>query len=176
MNWKKWNLVPRFVIAALLISALPALSQAASKDVLLHAPEAAKVLPGAVFFRGQSATTQTRNSGGVKYADGLFVLATLVDNSGYSSGIQAKYQAYFINEATVEFNGHKLAPGAYGVGIVAGGHFGVMDIGAHDLFSVDAVHDAEFRRPTPLQVVADTQPNHYRLYFGRDYVTFSRAE
>jgi hypothetical protein len=173
---KSLNLVPRLVMAALLFSALPALSQAASKDALLHATEAAKVLPSAVFFRGQSATTQTRNSGGVKYGDGMFVLATLVDNSGYSSGIQAKYQAYFITEVTLDVNGHKLAPGAYGVGIVAGGHFGVMDIGAHDLFSADATNDKEFRRPTPLQVIADSQANHYRLYFGRNYVTFSRSE
>ena len=37
------------------------------------------------------------------------------------------------------------------------------------------VHDAELKRPTPLQVLADTGPNRYRLYINRNYVIFSAA-
>lgn len=144
-------------------------------ETVLHAQEAAKLLPDAVFFRGQSASTQARNSGGVRFADGMFVLTTLVDNSGYSSGIQQKYQAYFITEVTLNIGGNKLAPGAYGVGIV-GDHFGVMDIAAHDLFQVATVKDAHIQRPMPLQVIAGDAPGKYCLYFGRDYVTFERAQ
>jgi hypothetical protein len=164
------------VLTLLCIAPFAATAQTTSQpEALLRAPEAAKLLPDAVFFRGQSASTQARNSGGVRYADDMFVLVTLVDNSGYSTGIQQKYQAYFITEAPLTIGGHALAPGAYGVGIV-GNHFGVMDIGAHDLFQADTVHDAQLHRPTPLQVVASETLGQYRIYFGRDYVTFERAK
>ncbi|AXC10780.1 hypothetical protein ACPOL_1434 [Acidisarcina polymorpha] len=159
------------LFAVCLVGSGLAWSQAA---LVLHAPEAAKVLPESVFFRGQSAPLQLRNSAGIKFDDGMFVLAALVDTSGYSTSVQQKYQAYFITEAAIEINGHSLAPGAYGVGFV-GGHFGLMDIGNHDLFSVDSTRDTELKRPTPLQMIAEeTTPGRYRLYEGRDYVVISR--
>jgi hypothetical protein len=162
-------LVPSFLVPSFLVAQSPT-----PADTLLHATEAAKLLPSAVFFKGQSAPIQGRNSGGVKFADGAYVLAALVDNSGYSTAVQQKYQAYLIAETPVQLNGHPLAPGAYGVGFVQG-HFGVMDIGGHDLFSVDAARDADLKRPTPLQVIAGDKPGEFRLYQGRDYVVLSRA-
>jgi len=42
-------------------------------------------------------------------------------------------------------------------------------------FTASGVHDTELKRPTPLQVLADTEPNRYRLYINRNYVVFSRA-
>lgn len=158
--------------ALLLIPSFKTFGQSAA-PVILNATAAAKALPDAVFFRGQSASVQTRNSAGIHFADDMFVLMALVDNSGYSSGIQQKYQAYFITEVPLDFSGHTLQPGAYGVGIVKD-HFLVMDIAAHDLFTAPAVHDAELKRPTPLQLNADG--DHYRLYFGRDYVSFSQTK
>ena len=165
------------LLAVPLFSTLTALGQSpapAAVDTILHATEAARVLPPAVFFKGQSAPVKGRNSAGVKFADGAFVLAALVDNSGYSTAVQQKYQTYFIVETPIQVNGHPLPPGAYGVGFVQG-RFGVMDIGGHDLFAVDDAHDADLKRPTPLQIVADTAPGRYRLYQGRDYVVVSRA-
>ncbi|MBV8631460.1 MAG: hypothetical protein JOZ83_11080 [Silvibacterium sp.] len=154
-------------------------SATSQPEAVLHPADLAKILPGSVFFRGQSATTQGRNSGGVRYADGYFTFAALVDNSGYSTGIQEKYQAYFITEVPITIGGHTLAPGAYGTGIVKNGggpQFVVLDIGAHDLFTTGAVNDAKLHRPTPLQVIADDGPGKYRLYFGRNYVEFERAK
>ena len=156
----------------MLFLASSAVAQSA-QPTILHAAEAEKLLPEAVFFRGQSATVQSRNSAGIHFADDMFVLTSLVDNSGYSSGVQQKYQAYFITEVTLDFSGQTLKPGAYGVGIVKD-HFIVMDIAAHDLFTAPVAHDAELKRPTPLQLNADG--DHYRLYFGRDYVSFSQAK
>ena len=146
-----------------------------SSASLLNATDAAKVIPATVFFRGQVASVQARNSGGVKLADGMLVLCALVDTSGYSTSVQQKYQGYFITEAALAINGHALKPGAYGIGFVEGSHFLVMDLGGHDLFTVGGSHDAELKRPTPLQVLADTTPNQYRLYINRNYVVFSPA-
>jgi hypothetical protein len=163
------------VCALVFLSTVFALASVAQSSTpsILHAAEAAKVLPDAVFFRGQSASIQARNSAGVHFPDGMYVLTALVDNSGYSSGIQQKYQAYFITEVPLEFSGHTLHPGAYGVGI-ANGRFTIMDIAAHDILTAPVTHDAEIKRPTPLQLEADG--DHYRLYFGRNYVVFSRAK
>jgi hypothetical protein len=170
---RKLRVLPMLFAALALLTSLPLWSQSGATDTVLTPAEAAKVLPGSVFFRGQSAPVQARNSGGVKYSDGMFILAALVDNSGYSTAVQQKYQAYFITEVPIEINGHPLQPGAYGVGFIQG-RFGVLDIGNHDLFAVDSTHDAGLKRPTPLQVIPDAAPNHFRLYEGRDYVVISR--
>ncbi len=145
-------------------------------EAILSATDATKLLPGSVFFRGLSATTQVRNSGGVRFDDGFYLLVTLVDTTGYSTGVQAKYQAYLLTEVALDINGKPLPAGAYGVGFIAGNKFNVMDIGAHELFTVDSVRDADMKRPTPLQIVAAPNAHHYRLYAGRSYVTISRAD
>jgi hypothetical protein len=133
-----------------------------------------KLFPDQVFFRGQVAPVQMRNTGGIRFSDEFFVLAGLVDNSGYSSDIRQKYQAYFITEVALEVGGQKLAPGAYGVGFIAGDKFVVMDLGAHDLFQVASSKDTEMKRPVPLQVLSSG--GKYRLYAGRDYVEIGRAQ
>jgi hypothetical protein len=142
---------------------------------VLTAPEAAKLLPDAVFFRGQSAPIQARNSGGVQFAKDALLLVTLVDTAGYSSSVQEKYQAYLITEAPIDIEGHRLEPGAYGCGFLAAGIFVVMDIGGHNRFSVHSAKDADLRRPTPLQVLPSPGGAGYRLYIGRDYVSFAQA-
>jgi hypothetical protein len=159
-------------MVAIALCAMTARAQPASTGTVLHAAEAGKLLPDAVFFNGQSAPVQARNSGGIKFGDGKLVLAALIDTSGYSSAVQQKYQMYLIVETAIQINGHILPPGAYGAGFVAG-HFGVMDIGGHDLFSVDSARDADLKRPTPLQVIVGSSDGEFRLYQGRDYVVIS---
>jgi hypothetical protein len=167
-----------FALVALSVS-LPAKTYAAadpsSAASVLNAADAAKAIPATVFFRGQVASVQARNSGGVKLPDGMLVLCALVDTSGYSTAVQQKYQAYFITEVPLEINGQTLKAGAYGVGFIEGTKFIVMDLGAHDLFITAGNRDAALKRPTPLQVLADTTPGHYRLYINRNYVVFAPA-
>jgi hypothetical protein len=142
---------------------------------VLTASEAAKLLPDAVFFRGQSAPIQGRNSGGVQFAKDALFLVTLVDTAGYSSSVQEKYQAYLIAETPIDIEGHRLEPGAYGCGFLAADTFVVMDIGGHNLFSVRSTRDSDLRRPTPLQVLQSPGGAGFRLYVGRDYVNFMQA-
>jgi hypothetical protein len=157
--------------AALMLSPAGTAAQA-SGDTVLTRTDTQKLLPEKVYYKGQSATVQVRNSGGVKFADGYYMLTTLVDTSGYSSDIQAKYSAYLLAEVPIKFGGKTLAAGAYGLGFV-GNQFLVTDLGAHDVLSVPSAQDAEIKRPTPLQVLADPGGG-YRLYEGRQYVKFSR--
>jgi hypothetical protein len=135
-----------------------------------------KLLPEMVFFRGQTAPVQQRNSGGVRFADGFFFLVGLVDNSGYSSGIREKYQGYLITEVPVEISGRTLRPGAYGFGFLDGNKFVVMDLGANDVLNGASAKDAEMRRPVPLQIVGAKDAGKYRLYHGREYVEFWRGK
>jgi hypothetical protein len=146
---------------------------AQGSGTVLKAADAEKVIPASVFYRGRSATTQLRNSGGVKFSDGYFVLSSLVDTSGYSTAVAEKYQAYFITEVPITIGGKKLGAGAYGVGFIADNKFVVTDVGGHDVFTVDNSTDSELKRPMPLQVMADAGGG-FRLYAGRKYVVFKR--
>jgi len=150
---------------------------APAKEAVLKAADITpKILPEKVFFRGQTATTQLRNTGGVRYADGFFVLASLVDSSGYSTGLREKYQGYLINEVTVEIGGQTLKPGAYGFGFLEGNKFVVMDLGSNDLLQVTSTKDSEMKRPVPLQVLSTADAGKYRLYKGKEFVEFHRAK
>jgi len=151
--------------------------EASAKEGILTAADVGnKLLPEKVFFRGQVAPVQARNTGGVRYGDGLLVFAGLVDNSGYSTAIREKYQAYLINEVPVEIGGQTLKPGVYGVGFIEGNKFVVMDIAANDVFQVASTKDGDMKRPVPLQFTPGAGAGNYRLYHGRDYVEFHRAK
>jgi hypothetical protein len=148
-----------------------------TQPAVLKPAELANLLPAAVFFRGQSAPVQVRNSGGVRFSDNDLTLVALVDTSGYSSQVQEKYQAYLITEKALDIDGHQLPIGAYGCGFLADGTFIVMDLAGHQLFVAHTTHDNDLRRPTPLQIMAESdQPGRFRLYAGRSYVRFTRAK
>ena len=146
------------------------------KDTVLKASDIKpKLFPESVFFRGQTAPAQMRNTGGIHFSDDFYMLAGLVDNSGYSTGIREKYQAYFITEATLQFGVQTLKPGAYGVGFIEGGKFVVLDLAANEIFQAASQKDTEMKRPVPLQVTA-SEAGKYRLYAGREFVEFSRTK
>ena len=174
MRIGKWGLAALIAAGLVVVSVLGAArsSQAQAGDTVLSQAETSKLLPASVYFKGQSATTQVRNSGGVKFADGTYVLAVLVDTSGYSSEVAQKYQAYFIAETPIKIEGHDLPAGVYGVGFIAENKFVVLDVGAHDLFSVTSHKDEALKRPMPLKVTAEG--NGFRLYAGRNYVGFGK--
>ena len=150
-------------------------SSSAGQDTVLKAVDITpKLFPEHVFFRGQVAVAQLRNTGGVHFVDDFYVLADLVDSSGYSTGIREKYQGYLLTEVNLEIGGQSLKPGAYGFGFM-GGKFILMDLAANNLIEAAGQRDAEMRRPVPLQVLASSSAGSYRLYVGRDYIEFRRA-
>ena len=148
----------------------------APKEGVLKSADVGKLFPEKVFFKGQSATVQVRNSGGVRFSDGSLALAALVDASGYASAIREKYQAYLLTEVPLEIGGQTLKPGAYGFGFLEGNKFVVMDIGANDVLQAASTKDTDMKRPVPFQFVAGKTSGAYRLYKGRDYVEFHRAK
>jgi hypothetical protein len=93
----------------------------------------------------------------------------MVDTSGYSTAIQAKYQGFFITETKVTFDGNTLEPGQYGFGF-KDGKFLVMNVAATDMFSVATKVDDQLKHPVPLMLENDG--DGYRLYAGKNYVAF----
>lgn len=165
------------LVGVLAFAAAPRAQAAPGKDVVLKAADISpKIFPERVFYRGQVAPVQMRNTGGVHFADGFYVLAGLVDNSGYSTGVREKYQGYFLTEVPLEINGQSLKPGAYGIGFVQGSKFIVTDLGSNNLLEISGTRDAEIKHPVPLQVLAAPEEGSYRLYLGRDYVTLKRSQ
>jgi hypothetical protein len=170
-NWRSMKKAAGFLAALVAVTSISALAQGGAS--VLKPAEIEKLVPDSVFYRGQSATTQKRNSGGIKFADGFYVLTSMVDTSGYSTGVAAKYQAYFITEVPIKVADQSLPAGAYGIGFIEGDKLVVTDIGAHDVFTVASATDSDLKRPVPLQIVPDAGGG-FRLYAGRKYVTLSR--
>jgi len=174
-----WLVAATLMVASVVGFAYPqgtATTAAAKEGILTAADVGGKLLPEKVFFRGQIAPVQARNTGGVRYADGFLVFAGLVDSSGYSTAIREKYQAYLISEVPIEIGGQTLKPGAYGFGFLEGNKFVVMDLGANDVLQAASTKDSEMKRPVPLQFTAASAAGSYRLYHGRDYVEFHRSK
>jgi len=172
MGMSKVKLWLTAALMAVMVFGVTTKGMAQSDGTVLTPADTGKLLPASVWFKGQSATTQVRNSGGVKFADGSYVLSTMVDTSGYSSDVQQKYQAYFITEVPLKIEGQSIPAGIYGIGFVADQKFLVLDVGANVLVTVSSHPDAELKRPTPLKVVA--AKDGFRLYAGRNYITFSK--
>jgi hypothetical protein len=176
---KRGTLSFRLTLAGVMLNVCAAfgigvLAQTTRSTAILPRDVAASLMPSTVFFRGQSASVQARNSAGLRLDGGQLVLVAAVDTSGYSSGIAQKYQAYLLTEVPLNYEDHTLAPGAYGIGFVDTDSFIIMDIGGNELLHARSVHDQKIVRPNPLQITNELDaPGHYRLYMGRCYVSFA---
>jgi hypothetical protein len=155
-----------FFLSVVLLSSVWA--QQSKPAGVLTAADLKTVVPASFFYRGQSASTQMRNSAGIRTQDQKYVLAGMVDTSGYASSIAEKYQGFFITEVKVKIEGSELAPGEYGFGFV-GDKFVVTDVGANDVLSVSSKKDDNLKRAVPLKIAKEGDA--YRLYAGKKYVT-----
>jgi len=174
MHWQAMGKVVSAAALAIAVMVAPVrMAAQQGGDTVLKPADVQKLLPASVYYAGQSAPAQLRNSGGIKFSDGKYVLATMVDTSGYSTGIAAKYQAYFITEVPLRIAGQNLPAGVYGIGFIADNKFVVTDVGANDVLTVSSSNDAAMQRPRPLQIVADSVGG-FRLYAGRSYVSLTR--
>jgi hypothetical protein len=170
-------MIRRLLLAALFLSfAVSVVGQSApSKPTVVDETGLKKVVPEAYFFRGLSATTQLRNSAAVHYPDDFYVIAGLVDTSGYSSDIKAKYTGLFITEKKLRFDGGAvLAPGEYGMGYTADGKFHILNVAGDEVLVSDIHLDDNLKRPQPLKIVIDG--DNAKLYLGKKYVSFTTAE
>jgi hypothetical protein len=168
--------ITRVLASATIVVALAASGSVAAQagtNTVLKPADLEKLFPATVYYCGQSAPAQLRNSVGVKFADGHYVLASMVDTSGYSTGVAAKYQGYLITEVPLMIEGKRLPVGAYGFGFLDGDRLLVTDLGGNDVLAVHTTKDTAMTRPRPLEVTDDSAGG-FRLYAGRSYAHFAR--
>lgn len=159
------------LFAIILIACAVSAAMAQEQPVVLAGAELTRVVPSSFYFEGQSAPTQMRNAAAARFGPKRHVIAGLVDTSGYSSEIRAKYEGFFITDSAIAVGGTDLGVGAYGFGFSNDGKFNVFDVAGNRLLSVDAAKDSALRRPRPLMMVKGS--DGLRLYSGRDYVTIA---
>ena len=152
-----------------LLSAVSVFAQAA--PTVITGNDLKKVVPDSYFFRGMSGSVQLRNAAAIKYPDGFFVIAALVDTSGYSADIAAKYTGLFITEKSLSLGGKTIPPGEYGMGFTAQGKFHILDVAANELAVADMTVDSKLQRAMPLQIrIENGEP---RLYLGKKYIAIT---
>ncbi len=127
-----------------------------------------KIVPTSFYFAGQSAETQMRNAAAAKLGENRFIIAGLVDTSGYSTDISGKYEGFFITDSPIKIGNKMLGTGAYGFGFSANGNVNIFDLSSKQILSVTTRSDPEMKRPRPLQMMRDTKG--VRLYKGKNYV------
>jgi len=165
-----------FRLALLLVCVLPGVAQQpAPASGVLSSAETQRLMPPSVFFQGQTATVQIRNSFVMRFPNGGLVLAGLVDTGGYSSAIRDRYQFYLLADTPIEMGGKRLAPGAYGCGFLPDGLL-VMDLSGHELLRVATAKDAGLTRPRPLQMRAGKGADEVLLYLGREFVSVRQMQ
>jgi hypothetical protein len=130
-----------------------------------------RIVPTSFYFAGQSAETQARNSAAAKIGENRYIIAGLVDTSGYSTEISGKYEGFFITDSPVKIGGKLLNTGAYGFGFAPDNKVNIFDLSSKQILSVKTVDDLEMKRPRPLMMTADSKG--IRLYKGKIYVTIS---
>src|SRR5690242_4278857 len=112
--------------ALLLIGVMASVVVAQEPAVVLSGTELTRVVPTSFYFEGQSAPTQMRNSAAARFGQKRYVIAGLVDTSGYSSGVREKYQGFLITDSTITIGDKKLVAGAYGFGFSDDAKFNVF--------------------------------------------------
>ena len=164
-NWKRYSIQR----AALLLVACSLFSSVAAQDraAILAGSELLRVVPTGFYFQGLSAPTQMRNSAAARWEKNRHVIAGLVDTSGYSSDVRAKYEGFLITDSDITLEGKSLKTGAYGFGFSNDGKLNIMDLAGDQILSVSTAKDTKLKRPRPLMMSQDGE--RVRLYSGRDY-------
>src|SRR5258708_5980831 len=141
---------------------LPVFVVAQNSATILAGAELNQVVPPGFYFQGLSAPTQMRNSAAARFGSKRFVIAGLVDTSGYAADVRAKYEGFFITDSPISINGSDLGPGAYGFGFSSDGKIQILDLAGNQVLSVSTTKDAVLKRPRPLMM---TKAAHgFRVY------------
>jgi hypothetical protein len=168
-NWKKYSVAAG--VAVLIACSMPLLAAAQEQAAILSGTELTRVIPPGFYFQGQSAPTQMRNSAAARFGSNRYVLAGLVDTSGYAADVRAKYEGFLITDSPITITGSDLGPGAYGFGFSNDGKLNVLDLAGNQILSVSTAKDTSLKRPRPLAMIKSG--NEVRLYSGKDYAVIA---
>jgi hypothetical protein len=162
-----YKAVKSIFICIVFFICLTGLASAQSKIEVLSGDALKRIVPSSFYFAGQSGETQFRNSAAAKLGENRFVIAGLVDTSGYSTELQGVYEGFLITDSPINIGGKTLKTGAYGFGF-GKDKVNVFDLSSKQILTIKVIEDTELKRPRPLMMVADGKG--IRLYKGKIYV------
>ncbi len=154
--------------AILFLSFVFAVAAIQENGVVLTGADLTKVVPTSFYFEGQSAPTQMRNAAAARFGTKRYVIVGMVDTSGYSSEVRAKYEGFFITDSAIMLGDSQVVAGAYGFGFSNDGKLNLFDVGGTKFLSVNTSNDKDLRRPRPLTMTKAA--DGIRLYSGKSYV------
>src|SRR5882672_7703029 len=167
--WKKYSLT---ALAALVIScslSLPAAAQ--DSATVLTGADLLRVVPPGFYFQGLSAATQMRNAAAARFGTNRYVIAGMVDTSGYAAEVRASYEGFLITDSAISINGSDLGVGAYGFGFSNDGKLNILDLAGSKILTVSTTRDSKLKRPRPLMMTS--AGDGIRLYGGKEYVVIA---
>ena len=167
-NWQRSNRLAAVLFISCLMSGV-ALAQ--DSGTVLAGAELSRVVPTTFYFQGLSAPTQMRNTAATRFGSNRYVIAGLVDTSGYAADVREKYQGFLITDSPIMIGGSELATGAYGFGFTNDEKLLILDLSGKEILSLAAAKDAQLKRPRPLMMIKSA--DGIRLYGGRSYVVIT---
>ena len=165
-NWRQYSIAVLFVVCS-----LPLMGSAQDSVTILSGPELTKVVPPGFYFQAQTAPTQMRNAAAARFGSKRYVIAGLVDTSGYAADVRAKYEGFFITDSPITINGSDLGVGAYGFGFSNDGKLNILNLAGNEILSVSTAKDTDLKRPRPL--VMTMSAGVVRIYRGKDYAAIA---
>jgi len=168
-NFRSWFCAGSFVL--FVVCSIPVCVTAQDSATVLVGAELARVVPPGFYFQGLSAPTQMRNGVAARFGAKRYVVAGLVDTSGYAADVRAKYEGFFITDSPIKINGSELGTGAYGFGFSNDGKLNILDLAGNQVLSTSTTRDSELKRPRPLMMTKAA--DGVRFYAGKDYVTIA---
>lgn len=167
---KRFHALAIFSAVFLIATVSPATAQNNMKNEILSGEALKRIVPTSFYFAGQSAETQMRNAAAAVIGENRYIIAGLVDTSGYSTEISGKYEGFFITDSPIKIGNQMLETGAYGFGF-SKEKVNIFDLSSKQILSVATINDVDMKRPRPLMMATDK--NGVRLYKGKSYVLIS---
>src|SRR5256885_965412 len=119
--------------AGLIFSRVFANVSAQEPVTMLFPAEPTRVVPPGFYFQGLSAPTQMRNAAAARFGSKRYVIAGMVDTSGYAADVRAKYEGFLITDSRIRINGSELKTGAYGFGFSDNGKLHISDLAGDEI-------------------------------------------
>lgn len=167
MSFKRYLLTGSILLSVICFSSAFVIAQ--DSATVLAGAELTRIVPTGFYFQGLSAPTQMRNAAAARFGGKRYVIAGLVDTSGYAADVRAKYEGFFITDSPIAISGSELSAGAYGFGFSDNGKMHILDLAGNQVLSVATKKDSALKRPRPLMMVKAA--DGVRFYSGKDYVT-----
>ena len=159
-------------ITALAIScSLAFVAAAQARAVILTGADLTRVVPPGFYFQGLTAPTQMRNAAAARFGANRYVIAGMVDTSGYAADVRARYEGFLITDSPITINGSELGVGAYGFGFSNDGKLNILDLSGKEILSVSTTKDSKMKRPRPLMMTGAS--DGIRFYGGREYAVIA---